>query len=69
MTSDVSRGYRANWNTQPAQPSGPLSFAAGSFESGYLRRRIPAVYRADGDQGVAGFGWSTPSTQMSARSL
>src|SRR5215211_3917467 len=32
--------------------------------------RIPVVYRAGGrDQGVSGLGWSSPSTQMSARSL
>jgi hypothetical protein len=40
--------------------SNPISYAG----------RISVVYRAGGrDQGVSGLGWSSPSTQMSARSL
>jgi hypothetical protein len=30
---------------------------------------LMAAYRGGRDQGVLGFGWSSPSTQMSARSL
>jgi hypothetical protein len=36
---------------------------------GLVPFRLTAAYRGGRDQGVSGFGWSSPSTQMSARSL
>jgi hypothetical protein len=47
----------ASWNSIPY-----LGYTAGSL-------RLRTAYRGGRDQGVSGFGWSSPSTQMSARSL
>jgi hypothetical protein len=50
----------------------PLLFIvlAGSAAGSAARsRRSDAAYRRGRDQGVSGFGCSSPSTQMSARSL
>ena len=51
-----------HWCCSPARASPPGWSAARS-------RRPDVAYRRGRDQGVSGFGWSSPSTQMSARSL
>jgi hypothetical protein len=64
-------GYDEPQVTDASRPRPrPLEQGGGGFESHLLRRENAVAYRAGGgDQGVWGFGWSSPSTQMSARSL
>jgi hypothetical protein len=74
--STVSRGDLARIIGNRWSLAAPGSGPAGECPH-HTDRTAPAldgagiiVYRAGGrDQGVSGLGWSSPSTQMSARSL
>ena len=69
---EQSRQVRRNRRSQylPAHDLGRLTSVEAASNPTSSAGRFAVAYRAGGrDQGVSGLGWSSPSTQMSARSL